>query len=205
MKKLLSFDLQGTISNSKFSDEFWLEFIPLAYAKKHKISGHKAKMIINQEFAIAGRYDLKFYNHRIALDQLFDKWDFSEIVEQLKHTPELDKDLLYRISRYREHALVIIISSTTRDFIQYELGPATANFDYLFSAIDDFNLPGKPKELFAKISNRYKIPEHNCLHIGDNEEMDVVNANMAGWNSYYYKFKSKKSKLFSIIDAHLLD
>ena len=38
MIKYLSLDLQGTLSDSKFSDNYWLEILPKKYSEYFKIS-----------------------------------------------------------------------------------------------------------------------------------------------------------------------
>lgn len=38
MIKYISLDLQGTLSDSKFSDNFWIEIIPKKYAEKFKLT-----------------------------------------------------------------------------------------------------------------------------------------------------------------------
>lgn len=43
MIKYISLDLQGTLSDSKFSDNFWLEIIPQKYAEKFKITIRRSK------------------------------------------------------------------------------------------------------------------------------------------------------------------
>ena len=61
MIKYISLDLQGTLSDSKFSDYFWIEFIPQKYSEKNKISIQSAKEILKQKFKEYGVYNILYY------------------------------------------------------------------------------------------------------------------------------------------------
>src|SRR5687768_10382782 len=62
MIQYLSFDLQGVLSASDFSDYFWLEQLPGLYAKKQGIGLPAAKEILRSEFTAMGKYDLRYYD-----------------------------------------------------------------------------------------------------------------------------------------------
>lgn len=56
MIKYLSLDLQGTLSDSKFSDYFWLEILPRKYSEFFKVSVDEAKCILKEKFKEYGVY-----------------------------------------------------------------------------------------------------------------------------------------------------
>jgi putative hydrolase of the HAD superfamily len=200
--KLISFDLQGTLSDSAFSDEFWLDLIPSLYAKKHQLTVIKAKELLEKEFRLMGKYHELFYNYRLRLNSLLPKWTFNEIVRMLNNQPKLDNDILHVLKKIPNEVPKIIISATTRDFIDLELGHCKSFFQQTFSTIDDFNTPGKPPSLFVNIANHMKVKPEHCLHIGDCAEMDYENAKSAGWQSYHLnKQELKTPMLFGLEQA----
>lgn len=184
--KLISFDLQGTLSDNTFSDEFWLELLPAMYAKKHNIGFIQAKKILELDFKSKGKYHELFYNHRLRLDELLPHWEFHDVVKMLKSKPQIDLDMLKMISKIPLNVTKIVFSATTRDFIDIEMADAKQYFDKTFSSIDDFGTAGKPSVLFQKIASIMQVNASNCLHIGDCHEMDYDNAKQAGWHSYHF-------------------
>ena len=194
--KLISFDLQGTLSSAAFSDEFWLELLPTLYAKKHQLNLSAAKKILTDTNTALGKYHPHYYDHRIRLDAVLDTWTFQEIVGMLKNKPAIDKTMLSLIKSIPADVPVIIISSTTREFIELELGEHKVYFSNTYSSIDDFAIPGKPPVLFQKIAILQNILPKNGLHIGDCSEMDYTNAKAAGWNSYPVKKNKPKEILY---------
>lgn len=201
-KKLISFDLQGTLSDSAFSDEFWLELLPTLYAKKHQVSIAEAKELLEIDFRAIGKYNELFYNHRLRLNEVLPNWSFHNIVNMLQKKPQLDFDVLNVIKKIPNHIPKIILSATTREFIDLELGNSKNYFQDTFSAIDDFNTPGKPPALFIQISQLMEVRPEDCLHIGDCQEMDFENAKKAGWVSYHFNKKNPRHEiLFGLNNA----
>lgn len=183
--KLISFDLQGTLSHSAFSDEFWLELLPSIYAEKNDIPLDEAKNILEKDFRQHGKYHALFYNHRLRLDALLDEWNFQDLIKRLRTPPAFIDGMLDLVHSLPRNLPKIIISATTRDFIDLELGTAAKYFDHTFSCINDFAIPGKPPHIYQKIATNLGISYHNCLHIGDCIEMDVMNARKAGWSCHH--------------------
>ena len=60
MIKVLSLDLQGTLSDSSFSDYFWIELLPQKYAEKFNVSLTSAKEILKDKFEQYGKYDILY-------------------------------------------------------------------------------------------------------------------------------------------------
>ena len=62
MIRLISFDLQGVVSDATFSDTFWLEELPKLYAKRHNVDVAVAKRSLGDMFKAMGKYDLRYYD-----------------------------------------------------------------------------------------------------------------------------------------------
>ena len=196
-QKLISFDLQGTVSTSDFSDEFWLDLLPNLYAEKNNLSVAAAKEKLEQEYQHTGRYHELFYDHRLRLDSLLPKWEFKDIVDRLKTKPAVESHMIELIKGIPSEIPLVIISATTRDFIDYELGEHHKHFIKIYSAIDDFKTPGKPPIVFEKVAEEFKVTPDNCFHIGDCLEMDFQNSKKAGWQAYHLNKKQAKEHTFT--------
>lgn len=182
MIKILSLDLQGTLSDSKFSDYFWLELLPKKYAQKFNLSIQEAKDILKQKFKEYGVYNILYYDDKYWSDY----FDFNTLEElkKFENQPQIDNKLYNLIKNI--NLPKIIISTTTNLFIEYELKENIKDFNKIYSCVDTFNTGGKTSEVFKKVCEELKVKPNEILHIGDNKTMDVDNAIEAGVNAIIY-------------------
>lgn len=181
MIKLISFDLQGTLSSAKFSDDFWLEILPRKYATFHNTSIESAKKELREEFKKFGKYDFRYYDNRYWEKVL--KFDTKQEFKKLE-SPKLCLELLDFIkSLPLPH---IIFSTTTYDFIYYELGEFSNLFDTIISTLDDYHIAGKSEEAYRILAKNFNLLPKEILHIGDNKIMDIDNAQKVGLQTIYF-------------------
>lgn len=182
MIKYISLDLQGTLSDSKFSDNFWLEIIPKKYSEKFKITINEAKEILKQKFKEYGVYNILYYDDKYWAQTL--SFNTKQELDKSNIRPSINKKLY----EYFSHINLpkIIISTTTNLFIDYELGEKTKEFEKIYSCVDCFEVGGKTKEIYQKIAKELNVKPEEILHIGDNFLMDVENAQKAGVNAILY-------------------
>lgn len=191
--KIISFDLQGTLSDVKFSDTFWFKTLPKLYAKKNKISLLNAKNVLKKRFIEYGKYDYRYYSVDYWMKELNLNMAFSQIKKLIGISPVFYKEGKDLISKLSKKYDLIIISSTTSDFINCELGKNKVYFKHIYSSIDDFGISGKPKKLYLKIAKELKVKPAEILHIGDSKEMDIINSKAAGYTTFFFD-KNKPQK-----------
>lgn len=182
MIKYISLDLQGTLSDSKFSDNFWLEIIPQKYSEKFKITIEEAKQILKQNFKEYGVYNILYYDDKYWSEYL----NFNTKIEldKSQFRPSISEELYEYLSKI--NLPKIIVSTTTNLFINYELGEKVNDFEKIYSCVDCFRNGGKTKEIYQKIAKELNVNPEEILHIGDNFLMDVENAKKAGVNAILY-------------------
>lgn len=182
MIKVLSLDLQGTLSDANFSDYFWLEFLPIKYANKFNISREEAKVILKQKFKDYGVYNKLYYDDAYWSKEL----DFDTLDELKKFNiqPKIN-DKLYNFIKTL-NIPVIILSTTTDIFIDYELKDVLDIFYKKYSCLDYFGSGGKTKEVFDEVCRELCIKNEELLHVGDSMTMDIENGNLAGVQTIYY-------------------
>lgn len=202
--EVVSFDLQGTLSDSAFSDEFWLETLPLLYSKKKGISLEAAKQTLNQKFKDWGKYDYRYYSLKYWLDELDLTIAFADVIKQMKNKPLFFEEMKALLSELYGKTKLIIISSTTREFIDLELGDNKRYFDNVYSSLDDFSIPGKPVNLYKQISLILNVNPSNMIHIGDSKDMDIDNAKDAGFETFFFDKTQPKEKVIEHIKQVLL-
>lgn len=182
MIKVLSLDLQGTLSNSKFSDNYWQEILPIKYSQQYKISIEEAKNILKEKFKEYGIYNILYYDDKYWSNYL--KFGTREELEKNNIKPEINMELYNFISTIKLPK--IIISTTTQLFIEIELKEKLKAFDKIYSCVDYFKTGGKTKEIYEKICKELNIKPNEMLHIGDNKIMDIENAKQAGVNTILF-------------------
>lgn len=182
MIKVLSLDLQGTLSDSKFSDYFWLELLPKKYSEKFNLSIEEAKEILKSKFKEYGVYNILYYDDKYWANYL--NFNTLEELKKFQVQPKLDKRLYALISNI--NLPKIIISTTTDLFIEYELEKNIRDFDKVYSCVDYFNVGGKTANIFKKVCEELNVLPNEVLHIGDSKTMDVENALEAGVNAILY-------------------
>ena len=183
---IIAFDLQGTLSDSAFSDEFWMETLPLLYSKHNKLSLAQSKEELKKKFKEYGKYDYRYYSVDYWLKELNLELSFTELCKIIKSKPQFYNDSIELIKELNKKAALMIISSTTKEFIKTELGKNKKYFKYIFSSIDDFNIAGKPKELYLKITQILNVSPEKIIYIGNDLEMDINNAKTAGYDTFFF-------------------
>lgn len=184
--EIVSFDLQGTLSDGAFSDEFWLETLPFLYAQKETIPLEKARNILKKQFKEFGKYDSRYYSLQYWLKELKIDFNFDQIMKLMKNKPHFFEDGKKLLKELNGKTNLIIISSTTKEFIDVEMQGNEKYFSQIFSSLDQFNIPGKPKEVYQKIAQKLGVQNNKILHIGDSKEMDIDNAKKAGFHTFYF-------------------
>ena len=199
MIKILSLDLQGTLTSSEFSDYFWLELLPKKYSEKFNCSIESAKQIISDKFSKMGKYNTRYYD-----DMYWAKWLGFETINELNTMdiiPKVNNEMYDFIKTIKLPK--IIISTTTELFIRYELKEKITDFYKAYSCIDYFKVGGKTKDVFLKVCKELQISPKEMLHIGDSKIMDYENAKKAGINAVLYdgniiKLKKEVNKYLEV-------
>jgi len=182
MIKYISLDLQGTLSDSKFSDYFWIEFIPQKYSEKNKISIQSAKEILKQKFKEYGVYNILYYDDKYWSEYL--KFDTKKELDKFEIRPSINKKMYSYLQNL--NLPKIIVSTTTELFINYELEEKVKEFEKIYSCVDYFKIGGKTKEVYENIAKELNVKPSEILHIGDNYCIDIENAKKAGVNVILY-------------------
>lgn len=181
--EVISFDLQGTLSDPAFSDEVWKVLLPQMYAEQNGLSTIEASETLCYQFQRMGRYDRRYYS--------FDDWlkpsdQIPKHFKRARASPSLFPEMKSLILKLKSNYPLLLFSATSRSFIQYELGELSHAFTWVISALDDLNCAGKPPSAYVQLAKMLSISPHRILHIGDDPLMDVENAQAAGWNAFHF-------------------
>jgi len=174
--KIISFDLDGTLVESEFSEWVWGVGIPQLFAEKRGVSLDEAKEIVGKEYRKVGDGSLQWYDIKYWFNffQLNGNWKslLNRFSHKIKTYPEVSKVLQNLSSHYR----VIIISNAAREFIDIEVEVAEllGYFSRIFSATSDFGQIKKTAQFYGHICQLLRITPREMVHVGDHWEFDYL-------------------------------
>jgi putative hydrolase of the HAD superfamily len=173
-KRLLSFDLDGTLVDLVFTDLVWHQGIPALYAQKTGIDLAQARERVLQEYRKVGDGALEWYDiaYWFGYFDLPKGWKalLERYAPQVRVYPEVHEVL----SRLRERYSLIILSNAAREFIAVEMhqGGLAGYFDLVVSATSDFGLVKKNPDFYQRICKLLGVGAHKLIHVGDHWEFD---------------------------------
>ena len=185
--KVISFDLDGTLVESEFSEWVWGVGIPQLFAEKKGIPFDEAKEIVQGEYRKVGDGSLEWYDIKYWFDvfQLTDSWKslLNRFSHKIKTYPGVSRVLQDLSSRYR----VIIISNAAREFIDIEVEVAELRkyFSRIYSATSDFGQIKKTARFYGHICHLLSIRPQEMVHVGDHWEFDYLVPKGLGINALH--------------------
>jgi len=173
--KVISFDLDGTLSDYRFVDSVWFEGIPQLYSVEKGVPFEDAKKVVKREYDKVGKERLEWYD----LHYWIRKFDLNVAPQELLRSFE------YRIEIYPEVPKVlgelkqmgfrlIIVTNARREFVELELRKTEIEnyFDRVFSSTSDFGLVKKTVNLYRRVCSILEISPEEMIHVGDDRNFD---------------------------------
>ena len=185
--QVVSFDLDGTLTDSSFANSVWLEEIPKLYATKNKISINLAKREVFNNYNKIGNKRIEWYNITFWLDRFNLDIAPEKLIYSCKNKISLFDDVIPILNKLKLKKRLIIISNARREFVDLEIKQTEIGsyFEKIFSATSDFNSTKNVPEVYINICEICKISHSEMLHIGDNYKFDFEVPNKLGINSLF--------------------
>jgi GMP/IMP 5'-nucleotidase len=185
---LVSFDLDGTLTDSSFVDSVWLVGIPQVYALQKGISLESAKLEVKEQYDEVGRERLEWY----SLQHWIDKFEldvspgellnrYRDRIRAFPETPQILKEIKRRGLRQ------IVVSNARREFVDLELektglGPF---FERVFSSTSDFGLIKKTVDVFRRVCEICDVSPGEMVHVGDDQVFDFQVPRELGASAFF--------------------
>jgi len=185
--KIISFDLDGTLTTPEFVDSVWRIGVPERFASKHNLSFQEAQEHILREYDRMGDHDLQWYDLPFWLDRLKLDGKAEELLTAFSHTVDLYTDAAPTLAFLKQHYVLIIVSNATRMFLDMEvkLTGLSRYFDHIISATSDLGMVKRDTALYLSVCDRLHILPQDITHVGDHREFDFETPKKIGIESYF--------------------
>jgi len=182
--RIISFDMDGTLVSPRYTDQVWLEGMPLLYARRHGLSLEEAKKKVYDEYMSVGTGDLRWYSMEHWLEY-FEITDCpSLLLDRYRHhieiypeTESVLKDLWRRFD-------LVVTTNGAREFLDMQISSLAGYFKATFSTTGDFGMVKSP-EAYRKLCLHLQVRPEEVLHVGDNRSFDYQMAKEAGLRALY--------------------
>lgn len=195
MIKVVSFDADGTLVDSRFMNLFWNQGIPELYAKKNGLSFDEAKKEVEEMYLSVGERDIRWYLPEywfslLGLDERFEDV-LRSFEKELRVYPEA-RDVLENL---KNDFRLIVISNAPREILDFELRRIGNYFEHSFSSTTDFRQVRKTAEVYREILGKLGVKSEEVVHVGDHWDFDYIAPREAGIRTYYLdRFGKKKGE-----------
>ena len=173
--KIVSFDLDGTITDTSFVDSVWLEGIPSIYASKENLPLDYAKRLVKREYDKIGRERLEWYDLSYWIEKFGLRVSPKELLKSFESKIQIFPEVRGVLKEIRVRGLKqIIVSNARREFVDLEIYKTNIAhyFERVFSATSDFGQIKKSVDIFQKVCNICHIKPEEMLHVGDDRLFD---------------------------------
>ena len=183
--EVVSFDMEGTLIDSCFSDLIWETDIPRLYAEEHGISLEAAREHVLGEYRQVGDerpewYDVGYWFRRLGLSG-----DWRELLEFRRDTCRVYPEVRGVLERLQGRYVLIVTSNTIREFLEVQLRELRGFFTHIFSAPSDFGEVKKSAEFYRRICQITGTKPEALAHVGDHLKFDYESPKELNIHAYY--------------------
>ena len=185
--RIISFDMNGTLTQDKFIELVWGQGVPGLYSRAKNISFEQAQQYVFQEYRKIGEertewYDIKYWFRFFDLGE-----DWMELLKSFKHEVKPFPEVIPVLEELGKDYQLVVTTNACQEFANVELGAAglTGYFDRILSSTSDFSEVKKTPEFYAKVCHALQVKPAEIIHVGDHRLFDFTAPRMLGIEAYY--------------------
>ncbi len=175
MKKIISFDLDGTLVDIEFGNKVWNEGIGAKFAETYGVGRDLGEEWVRNAYAAIGDrnllwYDIDYWLRRfnlpISAAELLDTYAAS--IRLLPHVHDVLDTLA---GKYQ----LVVASNAARLFVEKELEQTgiTSYFRRTVSATSDYGIVKKDVAFYRRLCSELEVSPEEMVHVGDHPVFDV--------------------------------
>jgi FMN phosphatase YigB (HAD superfamily) len=184
MNRVISFDLDGTLTTRTFADAVWEEGVPSRVSQNYKIPKETARFLCRNAYEIIGDRSIRYYQLPFWLKHFGLNEDADEIIRNFSERIELYSDVIPTLSRLKQKGFKLaVFSNATRLFLDEEMSRGGLNpyFDLVVSLPDDWDMLKSDPCAFSRLEN----VAGPFIHVGDSIHHDFETPVKAGYKAYH--------------------
>ncbi|MCX8110058.1 MAG: HAD family hydrolase [Syntrophorhabdaceae bacterium] len=203
-RKIISFDLDGTLVSAQYGDMVWNHGIPEEYAKKYSIGFKEAQEAVIKEYRTLGDGDLLWYDIGYWLKRFGLSVSSDELLKRYEDYIVTAFDAKEVLSRLATRYTLIVASNAARIFVEKELEHTglTPYFDRIISATSDYKMVKKGEDFYMRLCQEMGAKASDFIHIGDHPIFDYRAPSSIGIEAYLFK---SPDPTFSIYHTEEID
>ena len=187
MTRVISFDMDGTLIATEFTDWVWKHGMPSLYAAKEGITFEAAKCFVEAEYDKVGEgaiewYDIKYWLQFFRLNE-----DWRTLLGQYADKIRVYPDANPVLSRLKEKYHLILTSNAMREFLEIELNTTGLGryFSQIFSVTSDFGEVKKTTRVYDRVCRILGVAPEEIIHVGDHYEFDYLVPRSLGIQAFF--------------------
>ncbi len=187
MKKVISFDLDGTLVDARYGDMVWNHGIPDEYAKAYGMPFEEARMYVRTRYESVGDGDILWYEIRHWLKRFSLDVEPDTLLERYKSYISLMPDAAEVLRSLRDRYTLVIASNAARIFVEKELAHTgiAGLFSHIVSATTDYGMIKKEEGFFRRLCSETGVASGEMVHVGDHPVFDHDVPSGLGIESYH--------------------
>jgi len=188
MKKIISFDLDGTLVHGKYGDMVWNHGIPDEYAHKYRMPFEDAKRLIRSQYEEVGEANIEWYHIELWLRKFDLPVSATILLDRYESYIELFPDTREVLEALTETYTLVVASNAARIFVDKELSHANlaSYFTHIISATSDYCMVKKEKRFYEKLCATLNVSPHEIVHVGDHRVFDFETPSQLGIEAYHF-------------------